>query len=90
MTKFKIGDCVKCINFDGSAGREILLLYGGSPIIVTDVYVDYGIDFICINGTTDRNRWGVYAKRFEFAETETQLDATEYEETMEYERLING
>jgi len=75
MAKFKIGDHVKCIDFDGATGR----------LVVSNVYRN-GDDFIRING----ENYGAYASRFVLADIVTQNAAAEYEEAMEFERLVNG
>ncbi len=87
---FKIGDRVKCLDFSGSDGQDILNLYGeNTPIIIVNVFHSNGIDFICLNGTG--GIWSSYANRFVLWGSNLSDDAaTAYEETMEYERLING
>ena len=86
MAKFKIGDRVKCIDFEGATGIYLREL-GDVPLVVTDVCMQSGDDFIYVNGGID----GAYEERFVLEEDIVSHDfAAEYEETMEFERLVNG
>ena len=89
MAKFKIGDRVKCIDFEGGTGF-LLRELGDVPLIVTDVYRYNNEDFICVNGRS-RHPYGATPKRFVLEDDIVPHDpAAEYEETMEFERLVNG
>jgi len=82
MAKFKIGDRVKCIDFEGATGLNLREL-GDVPLVVSDIYRDNDKDFISVNSVN------AYASRFVLEVMPHDL-AVEYEETMEFERLVNG
>ncbi len=89
MAKFKIGDRVKCIDFEGATG-EYLRELGDRPLIVSDVYIQNDDVFISVNGGTGMYD-GAYQKRFVLEDDIVTHDpAAEYEEIMEFERLVNG
>jgi len=105
MSKFKVGDLVKCVNYDDVTG-ERLLQYGRDAILtVTGVYRSSDITFILVNGGRQEDHDGAYSTRFVLSDQmdaivlsdqmdaivlSDQMDAIEYEETMAFEKLVNG
>lgn len=88
--KFKKGDRVRCIDFDGATGRAlekmptVLLVYGGHTNSYGEEFVTVGED------DPDARRESAYVTRFTLAASLTQDGAAEYEEAMAFDKLVNG
>jgi len=91
MTKFKVGNLIRAIELDGLTGRYLLPNKIYRVATIGEINSKQG-HLITLDGLYEKNGEPVraYDRRFELY-LETSYDAvTEYEEVMEFDRLVNG
>jgi len=91
MSKFKVGDLVVAMQFDGPTGRYLVPNKVYRVAIIGEINSAEGhlltLDGLYNNGEPVR----AYDRRFELYISSKMDDAaSEYEEAMEFDRLVNG
>ncbi len=89
MTKFKVGDLVVATQFDGATGEYL------SPdkiYRVLSIEKEHTNCLLTLEGeiTNSGDPLKAYDRRFILHNSQKMDAATEYEEAMEFDRLVNG
>ncbi len=91
MAKFKIGDLIEAVHFDGATGK---LLLPSKIYRISKVATEEGCDgyLLTLEGEyIDGKLLKAYSRRFKLHNRRLSSPGDlEYEEIMEFERLVNG
>ena len=90
-SKFKVGDLIEAIEFDGATGRLLVpgKIYRVSVVAVVGDRDKEGLLTLDGERNMSDEPLRAYDRRFILHNLE-KMDASEYEEIMEFERLVNG